>query len=144
MTERIVRKLPPRWAYYALSLTWGLPLTLLGGLVTCALIVGGRRPKHFGHCLYTEVGEGWGGLEGGIFFITCRNPSERLLRHEHGHGLQNLVWGPLMLPCVTIPSAIRWHYRRHRECHGLELRRPYGAIWFEREADRLGELVAVS
>ena len=130
----------PRWLYVLLSLTWGLPLTLFGGVIFLALILAGKRPERFGYCHYIEVGKYWGGLEGGLFFIVCENPPETLLRHEHGHGFQNLIFGPLMLPVVTIPSAIRWHYRRLKIRHGAKLR-PYGAIWFEKMADDFGKLI---
>ena len=54
-------------------------------------------------------------------------------------GFQNLILGPLMLPLVTLPSAIRGHWRRYAQRHGAKLR-PYGAIWFERMADELGKI----
>ena len=131
----------PRWLFVLLSLTWGLPLTLMGGVIFTVLILAGKRPKRFGCCYYIEVGKNWGGLEGGLFFITCENPSLPLLRHEQGHGIQNLIFGPLMLPLVTIPSAIRWHYRAHiarrKPAKYAELP-PYGSIWFERMADEFG------
>ncbi len=134
----IPRKIP-RAAYIALSLTWGLPLTIFGALIFLPLLIAGKKPKRFGYCYRIETGKNWGGLEGGLFFITCENPPESLLRHEHGHGFQNLIFGPLMLPLVTIPSAIRWHWRRYAQRHGAKLR-PYGAIWFEHMADELGKI----
>ena len=134
---------PPKWLYAALSLTWGLPLTLMGALVFFALIIAGKKPKRFGYCRYIEVGRSWGGLEGGLFFITSENPTESLLRHEMGHGLQNIIFGPLMLPLVTIPSAIRWHWRRYAARKGRKLS-PYSDIWFERMADTLGNQSNIS
>lgn len=128
---------PPNWLYTVLSLTWGLPLTLIGAAVFLVLILAGKKPKRFGYCRYIEVGRNWGGLEGGLFFITCEAPSESLLRHEMGHGLQNIIFGPLMLLLVTVPSAVRWHWRRYAARKGRSLC-PYSAVWFERMADTLG------
>ncbi len=133
-------KQPSRAAYILLSLTWGLPLTLAGALTFAVLIAAGKRVRRFGHCLYIEVGESWGGLEFGLFFLTHKNPSHQLCAHEHGHGLQNIVWGPLMPFVITIPSAIRWHWRRHliRKGRGDTLP-PYDEIWFEHQASALGQ-----
>ena len=133
-----MRRFPSRFVYTLLSLTWGLPLTMAGALTFGALMLAGKRPKRFGYCYYIEVGEHWGGMEFGLFFLTHRNPPMRLLMHEHGHGLQNLAWGPLMPFAITLPSAARWHFRRFMERRGHPPRVPYDAIWFEGQATRLG------
>ncbi|MBE6613278.1 MAG: hypothetical protein E7632_12390 [Ruminococcaceae bacterium] len=129
---------PTRAAYIALSLTWGAPLTLAGALTFAVLMAAGKRPKRFGYCWYIEVGENWGGLEFGLFFLTCKNPSLHLCAHEHGHGLQNILWGPLMPMVITIPSAIRWHWRHLSEALGHPPKKPYDAIWFEGQATKWG------
>ena len=133
-----MRRFPSRITYTILSLTWGLPLTLAGAVTFAALMLAGKRPRRFGYCFYIEVGERWGGLEFGLFFLTHRDPPERLCAHEHGHGLQNILWGPLMPFVITLPSAIRWHWRRARDHHGHPPRRLYDAIWFEGQATRWG------
>ncbi len=132
------RQMDPR-LFWALSLTWGLPLTAIGLVTALILILSGRRPKKWGCCLYFEVGENWGGLEMGPIFLVNREPREELLTHEMGHGLQNIRFGVLMLPLVTIPSAIRYHFRRHRIRSGHPPKTPYSAIWFEAQAERLGD-----
>ncbi len=125
--------------YLFLSLTWGLPLTALGVLIFAVLMLFGFRPKRFGYCLYIEIGQNWGGLELGPFFLKDRTPSLALMAHEHGHGFQNILWGPLMLPVITIPSSIRYWVRNLKTALGKGASLPpYGAIWFEASADRLG------
>ena len=142
MISRHMKSPPPRWAYVLLSLTWGLPLTLTGALIFAVLMLFGRRPRRFGYCYYIEIGRSWGGLELGLFFLKDERPSEQLMAHEHGHGLQNIVYGPLMPFVITLPSAARYWYRRivARMGRGGSLP-PYNAIWFERDADALGLLM---
>ena len=93
--------------FWFLSLTWGLPMTLMGAIVAFVLLITGHKPKRFHHSIYFEVGENWGGFEAGGFFFTDKTPSLHTKQHESGHGLQNIVLGPLMPFVVSIPSAIR-------------------------------------
>ena len=68
----------------------------------------------------------WGGLELGCFFICSEGPTEHLLAHEAGHGLQNCLWGPLFPFVIMIPSAIRYwifqqrtHYDKQNFARGV-------------------------
>ena len=127
--------------FYLLSFTWGLPMNIIGGLVALVLILCGKRPKRWNHCFYFEVGEDWGGVELGIFFITNKNPSKHIKNHEFGHGIQNCWWGPLFPFVIAIPSAIRYWYRELvyyiNEDKYWDLP-DYDDIWFEGQATRLG------
>ena len=136
--RRINKKLPLRKTYVLLSLTWGLPLTAFGALLMLILIICGKRPKRFCYCYYIEVGKCWGGLELGLFFLKDSRESLSLMKHEQGHGLQNIYWGVLMPFVITIPSAIRYWYRRALTARGRIDLVPYSAIWFEADADRRG------
>ena len=125
-------------AFYALSFTWGILMTLAGCFVAAVLIIAGYRPKKYGYCWYFEVGEGWGGLEMGIFFLVSKDASEHTKMHEHGHGFQNCMYGPAMVG-ISIASAVRYWYREfkyHRK--GLTPPTAYDDIWFEGEATKLG------
>ena len=128
--------------FYLLSFTWGLPMTLVGCVVATALRVSGHRPKRWGLCWYFEVGENWGGLELGVFFLVNRRSSRHTRCHELGHALQNCVFGPLMPLIVSIPSAVRYHYRLFL-IRGVGVTRlpSYDAIWFEGQATRWGEKI---
>ncbi len=121
--------------FYVLSFTWGLPMTLIGCIVAGVLMLAGHRPKRWGYCWYFEVVEGWGGLEMGVFFLTCKNPTERTKNHELGHAIQNCYWGFLMPFVISIPSAIRYWYRvlTPNKVHPA-----YDSIWFEGQATKLG------
>lgn len=126
--------------FWFLSLTWGLPMTLMGAVVALALLITGHKPKRFHHSIYFEVGENWGGFEAGGFFFTDKTPSLHTKQHESGHGLQNIVLGPLMPFVVSIPSAIRYWYRRIKQKRNPSvILPPYDSIWFEGQATRLGE-----
>lgn len=94
--------------FWLISCTWGLPMTLFGAVGALALLITGHRPHRFHHYIYFEVGESWGGLEAGPFFFTDKNSSYDTRAHEAGHGLQNILLGPLMPFIVSIPSATRY------------------------------------
>lgn len=125
--------------YWFVSLTWGLPMTLLGAVAALALLVTGHRPKRFYYNVYFEVGRNWGGSEMGGFFVVNREPSPHILQHEAGHGLQNLMFGFLTPFIVCIPSAARYWIRRWKRKRGKRLLKPYDSVWFEAQATALGK-----
>jgi len=123
--------------YWLLQLTWGLPLNLIGAFIALILLLGGKKPKRFGYAVYFELGDHWGGLNLGGFFLVQKNADKRLKSHEYGHSFQTLLLGPLMIFLVTIPSAVRYHYRSYLRAKGHSLP-PYDAFWCEGWATRLG------
>ena len=129
-----------KFLFYLLSFTWGLPMTIVGCVVAAALRITGHKPKRWGLCWYFEVGEKWGGLELGVFFLVQKRSSRHTRCHELGHALQNCVFGPLMPMIVSIPSAVRYHYRLFLiRVVGVTKLPSYDAIWFEGQATRWGE-----
>lgn len=128
--------------YWAVSLTWGLPLTLYGAVVSVGLMIAGYKPKRFHDLIYFEVGENWGGFNAGPFFFVSKGVSIHTMRHEAGHGLQNIMFGFLTPFAVTLPSTIRYHYRNYLVRSGKKKAwelPSYDSIWFEGMATRLGE-----
>ncbi len=123
--------------HYILSLTWGLPLNLFGGIVSIILLLLGYKPKRYGWCWYFEVGYGWGGFEGGLVFVCSKDSLDRLKAHEFGHSIQNCYFGIFTPLVITIPSAIRYWYRELQYRKGKVLP-PYDSIWFEGQATGLG------
>lgn len=125
--------------FWLLSLTWGCAMTLCGAIVALALMITGHRPRRF-HCLvYFEVGRGWGGFELGAFFVVSKDAPLSTKRHESGHAIQNIMLGVFMPFVVSIPSAVRYWYRRYKEHKGLaHTLPPYDSIWFEGWATALG------
>ena len=94
--------------FYLLSFTWGLPMSLAGAAVCGVLMCFGYRPRKYGHAYYIAIGESrWGGLEFGWFFLTSKNGSESIKRHELGHAYQNACILGWVSPIFSIISAVR-------------------------------------
>ena len=104
-----------RTLFYILSFTWGLPLTLAGfACMLISLLLGGSVSLSGGY-VAVRIGGGWGGFSLGIFVFLCRDADDSVLYHEKGHGIQNCIYGPFMIFLVSLPSAVRYWYRRlHR------------------------------
>lgn len=132
-----MRRIPPV-LFYILSWTWGLPMSLCGAVVLTVLRLRGRPIHRFELCLYAEIGEFWGGLELGMFFLKDTRSGDHVRLHESGHAVQNILFGPLMPFLVSIPSAVRYWYREIRRRKGMPLRGRYEDIWFEAQATSLG------
>ncbi len=77
--------------FYVLSFTWGIIMSLIGAIVFLVLMCMGYKPKKYKHLYYIEVGEHWGGIELGCFFLCDNSANEYILAHESGHGLQNCL-----------------------------------------------------
>ncbi len=127
--------------YWIISLTWGALLTYIGLLITLILIISGKKVHRNGCSYIVEVGGNWGGLELGAVAL-CGNYSQtdptwfqHTRRHEFGHGIQQLIFGPFQIFLVSIPSAIRYWYRRLTP---NKKHKDYDAIWFEGTATKWG------
>lgn len=119
-----------------LQKTRGWLLSFVGLVVYGVLRLFGCKPKDYhGICPYFEIGEHWGGLELGWFFICCRNSGENLKMHEVGHNIQNAAVGGFRMAFLCIGSALRYWWR---EIFGAKT--PYDSWWFEGQATRLGKL----
>lgn len=129
--------------YWLWSCIWGCLMTIIGAIIALAMLISGHKPHHIGPNVYFVIGENWGGVNFGPFFLICnRGQSTSTLYHEPGHGLQNLIWGPLMPFVVAIPSAIRYWYRELKYYRKGEYpTTDYDSIWFEGQATRWGNKV---
>lgn len=128
--------------FWVVSWTWGLPMTLIGAIIALCLLTTGHKPYRFHYFIYFEVGENWGGLECGCFFIMSRGGSLHIKQHESGHGIQNVILGWFMPFVVCIPSAVRYWYRKHlvRTGRKKSYELPdYDSMWFEGWATHLGK-----
>lgn len=125
-----------RIVFYVLSFTWGI-ITSLPGLLVISFSALFKRVHVYHGRLYAVWGKNWGGLELGPFFIIGEN-CENSRAHETGHGLQNIILGPLMIVLVSIPSCIRYWYLELKY-YRKGLYKDYDAIWFEGQATRWGK-----
>jgi len=130
-----------RIGFYILSLTWGV-ITSFIGLIVIAICACFKKVHVYHGRLYAVIGEGWGGVSLGCFFV-CGLDCQRdvIMSHECGHGLQNIIFGPFAIFLVYIPSVIRYWYREYFWRNNREKYHtfpPYDAIWFEGQATRWG------
>lgn len=93
-------------------------MSIPGLIITAFIMIFLKKKPIKNGCSYIiEIGGNWGGLELGCVAIigeyTKISPTyyEHIRRHEFGHSIQQLMFGPFMLFVVTIPSAIRYWYR---------------------------------
>ena len=124
--------------FYTLSLTWGLPMTLIGAIAVLILKLSGHEVKKWGYCYYVEVGKYWGGINLGMFFITSKGAGRDVRNHEHGHALQNCYWGWMMPFAIGIPSLLRCWYLTYKALYDLDYEYDYDSIWFEGQATKWG------
>ena len=137
--------------YWIISLTWGGLMTIPGLLVTafCIIFLKGK-PHRNGFSYIVEVGGNWGGLELGAVSLMgsyyqkdrgCYSPqwADHTRKHEFGHSIQNIIFGPLYLFVVGIPSACRYWYDQLEKKHKDERKGDwYDSIWFEGTATKWG------
>lgn len=119
-------------------------MTLPGLVGLIILKMAGCPVEKNGWGYVVRVGKNWGGINfGPISFIQntiFTGWYEQTRRHEFGHSLQNLLFGPLQLFVVGIPSATRYWYQTIRDYKGLP-NKPYDSIWFEGTATKFGTIV---
>lgn len=144
-------KILKQMLYIFWQCTWGLPQTLLG----LAVFLRHSRCRHFWYrgAVVTEWNSSFSASFGLFIFVTPYPARDKrregripdfqmkqcLLVHEYGHTIQSLLFGPLYLVVMAIPSAA-WGflpYFRRRRADGA----PYSDFFTESLANRLGEWV---
>ena len=93
--------------FWFVQCTWGFIMTFIGAVATLGFIIAGKKPQHLGPVVYIQTGKNWGGVNFGPFYFCCENATMRTKLHEAGHGIQNMIWGPLFPFLVAIPSITR-------------------------------------
>ena len=113
------------------TLTWGLPITLIGFLVFLFFLVQPKTRYHwFRGCCVVEMPYGSGGFSLGWFiFLPETNPkrSPWFTCHEYGHSVQVAVIGPFYLFIIIMSIISFW---TNLDKHDTR--------WFERWADKWG------
>lgn len=120
--------------YYLLQFTYGILMNAIGLIVFLITICFTHNVQKNVHSFYTTISKMTAGFSLGIFCFVGKNSSQYLINHETGHTYQNIIFGPLMLILVDIPSVIRYWYRKGKK----NLKTGYYDIWFEKQASDLG------
>ena len=137
--------------YIILQCTWGIIQTLLGFVV---FLVNIKHKHYFYHGAIVTVREIPTSVSLGMFVFVTSNPMmdkrlenkipddeipQRLLVHEYGHTIQSLIFGPLYLIIMGIPSTL-WGFLpscQKKRNGGIS----YFSFFTERFANYLGEMV---
>lgn len=125
--------------FMILSHTWGLLMVIIGYGAMLVLKALGYKAERYGWCYHFSVGKNWGGISLGCVIITDDKTTKHTLNHEHGHAIQNALYGILFPFIVAIPSVIRYHYRNAQEKKGVKLKTEYDDAWFEGQATKWGD-----
>ena len=115
-------------------------MTLVGAVAALTLLIAGYAPHRHGGCFYFNVGQGWGGVNLGLFCIVDSTSGLHTKNHEFGHSIQNCYFGFLMPIVVGLPSVIRYWYRNMLVRTGTPATElpAYDSVWFEDQATKLG------
>ena len=138
-----------KFIYWFLQLTYGLILTLPGLILLLCLKLFRIQHKvsQNGYSYIIEFGKNWGGINLGLlsFCGTYSNSDfykdffQYVRRHEYGHSFQNIMFGPLQIFIVGIPSVIRYIYYTYKLHQGIDLGdKWYQSAWFEHQATTIG------
>jgi len=128
--------------------TWGAIQSLIGAIF---LLIMKRMDKIISVINYKTVfyvklkkdvlqGSGFGGVSlGGFIFLTdvWEDKEQQTLDHEYGHCMQSLLFGPLYLLVIGIPSVI-WNvcFRKYRKEKNVD----YYSFYTEKWADIWGKV----
>ena len=133
-------------AFWALSCTWGVIVTAAGGVKALICMKNGMEPKYYKGNIYFENVREMGSVNYGPFFFLGENAEYFTPYHEMGHGLQNILMGPLYVVFVGISSEI-WYQKFIKEYAGElasgtwdpdERRKAYDRNPIERQATAWG------
>ena len=136
--------------YLLLQWTWGILQTFLGFIVFIAHLK--DRHYFFHGAIVTEWKNKSSVSMGAFIFITdepyfyeklkdefsAEELAQRLLVHEYGHTIQSLIFGPLYLIVMGIPSTL-WGFLPFCNNKRKEKRISYFSFFTEKWANHLGE-----
>lgn len=109
------------------------------GAIGC--LIAGKKPHKFKGSIYFQLGgPSWGGCSIGPFFFVDSQTTYHVIKHEWGHSIQNIIFGPFHI-FITIASLTRYWYRDIMMSTGRKTFRdlpPYDSIWFEGQATAFG------
>ena len=137
--------------FVLIQCTWGLPQTLLGLIV---FLINIKKKHYLYHGAIITERNVPSSVSLGLFVFTTTNPmkdkrtknkipdeelSGRLLVHEYGHTIQSLIFGPVYLIVMGIPSTL-WGFLpcfQNKRKNGVS----YFSFFTEKFANYLGEKI---
>ena len=137
--------------YIVIQCTWGIIQTSLGFII---FLINIKNKHYFYHGAIITERKVKSSVSLGMFVFTTTNPmkdkriknripdeelSKRLLVHEYGHTIQSLIFGPLYLIVMGIPSTL-WGFLpcfQKKRNSGVS----YFSFFTEKFANYLGEKV---
>ena len=95
-------------AFWALSCTWGIIMTLLGAIGALVFLAMGHRPVRVGYSYMFAFGSGWGSgsFRPLIFSSRGKSPPRRLPPPQAGGRISHFMSLALFPFVVAIPSLI--------------------------------------
>jgi hypothetical protein len=129
--------------YYVLTFTWGIIPNIIGMFIALffKIVFKSKSEVKYGRYVFVGGNTSWGGLSMGNFVFMCPSAARgtHTICHEIGHSLQNIIWGPLWIFAIGIPSFTRYWYRETPAyMNHPEKYTDYDAIWFEGQATKWG------
>jgi len=104
-------------SFWVLSCTWGVIATVAGGVQALIFMHRGLEPKFLRGSIYFENVREKGSNNLGPFFFLGEDAEYYTPYHEAGHGMQNILLGPLYVVVVGISSEI-WYRKFTKEYAG--------------------------
>jgi len=95
-------------SFWVLSCTWGVIATAAGGVQALICLKDGLEPKFLHGNIYFENVRERGSNNLGPFFFLGEDAAYYTAYHEAGHGMQNILMGPLYVIVVGISSEL-WY-----------------------------------
>lgn len=110
-----------RFLFTIAQIIWGAPQTLLGAVLYLATM---GRPRFSYHGALCTIWKHASSVSLGLFIFVSENPlkqglvipvgkqspaiyvDQRLVAHEFGHCIQSLIFGPMYLVVIGIPSLL--------------------------------------
>lgn len=139
-----MKKIIKNTLFTLVTITWGLPLVVIGVFYLLYSIIFRRiiKVRYINGRFALTTLDDIGGVSFGLFYFVGDFDSLDIHYHEIGHTVQNLLWGPLFIFVIGLPSIVRagfWdkmqdrHYKKYNRYKG------YDDIWYEGQATRWGK-----
>ena len=122
----------PKFLFYLVQFTWGLPVNLIGGIVYLIYYKKCRHEK-FCNSYITYLPKNWGGSSTGMFIFMCEHDEKWTYNtriHEYGHTIQCLLLGPFYWLVIGLPSAV-WcnFFENYRKKNNVSYYKLYCESW---------------